>query len=173
MENGDPLQEWSFGFTITKQSFGDHDGQSVRFLEAVQVHEISPVVAGAGIDTRTVAIKNTEQSGAMPKDLLQIKSEQVAGRSVKLCDHLKLALWDIGEVIKRCQEVREIRKKDGRDLSPERYEELGSIMLSLAELKEVGKALECLLLKSGDPEIDNLLASEFARFEFFGGVTLK
>ncbi len=173
MENGDPVQEWSFGYTIIKRSFEDRDNRQVRLLEKLQVHEVSPVVAGAGIDTRTVVIKNADQSGAMPKDLLQIKSEQVAGRSVKLSDHLKLALWDIGEVIKRCQEVREIREKDGRNLSPERYEELGSIMLALATLEEIGKSLVIVLQKGDDPETINLLASEFARFEFFGGATLK
>lgn len=56
------LQEWSYGFEITKASFGQHDGQDVRFLEGVKVHEVSPVMLGAGLETRTEAIKNLSKA---------------------------------------------------------------------------------------------------------------
>lgn len=168
MEKGKPLMEWSYGFTIIKESFGEHNGQDVRFLEGLKVHEISPVVAGAGVDTRTVDIKSDGPWNG-PEDMLQIKSDQVAGRSVKLSDQLRLALWDVEAVIKRCKEVREIRERDGRDLSPERYAELGSLMLRFAVLEEIGKSMYELLQKGEDPEVLELLSNEFARAEFLSG----
>lgn len=51
------LQEWSFGFDILDSVPSKLDGQSVRLLRALDVHEISPVLKGAGIATRTVALK--------------------------------------------------------------------------------------------------------------------
>jgi HK97 family phage prohead protease len=60
------LQEWSYGFDITDQSFGKFDGQDVRFLRGLEVHEVSPVMIGAGVDTRTDRIKGMkdEKRGA-------------------------------------------------------------------------------------------------------------
>ena len=59
MANGAPLQEWSYGFFITDSGFGEFNGQrDVRFLRGVDVHEISPVMVGAGEGTRTVDVKH-------------------------------------------------------------------------------------------------------------------
>lgn len=54
------LQEWSYGFDVTDQSFGKFDGQDVRFLRGLEVHEVSPVLIGAGVDTRTDRIKGAK-----------------------------------------------------------------------------------------------------------------
>jgi len=51
------LQEWSYGFNILKSSEGDFDGDRVRYLESLDVYEVSPVMLGAGIGTRTTGIK--------------------------------------------------------------------------------------------------------------------
>lgn len=66
LANKPPLQEWSYGFLIEKASFGEFDGQQVRFLEAVKVHEISPVMVGAGVGTRTVSVKGADAKRATP-----------------------------------------------------------------------------------------------------------
>ena len=51
------LQEWSYGFDVLKRSFGKFEEKDVQFLEAMKVHEVSPVLLGAGIGTQTTAIK--------------------------------------------------------------------------------------------------------------------
>ncbi|MDI9885910.1 HK97 family phage prohead protease [Streptomyces sp. HNM0645] len=51
------LQEWSYGFDINEYSFGEEKGQQVRYLDRVTVHEVSPVLLGAGIGTRTLSAK--------------------------------------------------------------------------------------------------------------------
>jgi HK97 family phage prohead protease len=51
------LQEWSYGFDIDKWSVGKFGDREVRFLEGLTVHEVSPVMLGAGIGTHTTAIK--------------------------------------------------------------------------------------------------------------------
>jgi HK97 family phage prohead protease len=58
VKNMGDLQEYSYGFDILKSSFGKFEDQEVRFLETMVVHEVSPVMLGAGIGTGTVAIKS-------------------------------------------------------------------------------------------------------------------
>jgi len=52
------LGEWSYGFDILDSGPGTHDGQDVRVLRSVKVHEVSPVLLGAGIGTRTLSAKS-------------------------------------------------------------------------------------------------------------------
>ena len=51
------LQEWSYGFDILTSADGEFEGERVRYLEALDVYEVSPVMLGAGIGTRTTGIK--------------------------------------------------------------------------------------------------------------------
>jgi HK97 family phage prohead protease len=57
VKNLGELQEWSYGFDIEERSEGDWEGDQVQFLRRLEVYEVSPVMLGAGLDTRTVAIK--------------------------------------------------------------------------------------------------------------------
>jgi len=52
------LGQWSYGYDAIEYSFGEHDGQRVRFLNKLKVHEVSPVLIGAGVNTRTLAAKS-------------------------------------------------------------------------------------------------------------------
>lgn len=63
-EMGD-LGEWSYGFKVLESEPGQFDGEAVRFLKRLEVHEISPVMLGAGIDTRTVVAKCTDCGAAV------------------------------------------------------------------------------------------------------------
>ena len=56
-EIGPALQEWSYGYFVEESEHGDHDGDRVRFLKKIKVFEVSPVVLGAGIGTRTITVK--------------------------------------------------------------------------------------------------------------------
>lgn len=56
------LQEWSYGYDPLGYEFGAHDGQDVRFLKELEVFEVSPVLIGAGIGTRTLDIKSRKSA---------------------------------------------------------------------------------------------------------------
>ncbi|MEV2277715.1 HK97 family phage prohead protease [Nocardiopsis sp. NPDC049922] len=60
------LQEWSYGFDIEDAEPGERDGQRVRLLRRLKVHEVSPVLLGAGIGTRTLATKSRTGEGRVP-----------------------------------------------------------------------------------------------------------
>lgn len=52
------LGEWSYGFDILDAQPGVFDGKDVRVLSAVKVFEVSPVLVGAGVNTRTLSVKS-------------------------------------------------------------------------------------------------------------------
>lgn len=70
LKNGRPLQQYSYGFNILSggSSDGEKDGRKVRFLQPApggapgcKVHEISPVLVGAGEGTGTLAVKGDKR----------------------------------------------------------------------------------------------------------------
>lgn len=55
------LQEWSYSVHPTKNSFGEFEGQRVQFLEKLAgPDEVSPVLKGAGLRTRTLTTKDAD-----------------------------------------------------------------------------------------------------------------
>lgn len=54
------LQQWSYGFDVVDAEPGVFEGQPVRFLKKLRVHEVSPVTLGAGIGTATLAVKELD-----------------------------------------------------------------------------------------------------------------
>lgn len=54
------LQQWSYGYDIKDSEKGDFNGEKVRYLKELDVHEISPVMLGAQPLTETTAIKEAK-----------------------------------------------------------------------------------------------------------------
>jgi HK97 family phage prohead protease len=55
------LGEWSYGFDIMEEAKPDEEQRQAgvfRVLKKLKVHEVSPVLLGAGVDTRTLAVKD-------------------------------------------------------------------------------------------------------------------
>ena len=158
LANGPPLQEWSYGFSVVEASFGEHEGHEVRFLKKLDVHEVSPVMMGAGVGTRTVAVKGNN-----------------GGR---LADQLGAALRDAKAVIERCGAIREVRKGDGRDLSPDRLADLKSLQEAFGELSAAKEALDGVLSHVGESvqaaavQAEELLA-EFSRVSHVASARLR
>ena len=67
------LQEWSYGYDVDEYSLRQpKDGENtprydgmVRVLHKLTVHEVSPVMIGAGTDTRTLRLKGLQATGAL------------------------------------------------------------------------------------------------------------
>ena len=63
------LQEWSYGFDVIDAEQGVFQEQNVTFLKKLKVHEVSPVMLGAGIGTQTLFMKELElQEEPEPKE---------------------------------------------------------------------------------------------------------
>lgn len=120
MDNPPAKQEYSYGFSVVKERRGDFEGRQVRFLEQLKVHEISPVLVGAGVGTTTLALKQ-EKKTTLEEDIKAVKEQ-------------------LGKVIERVQKIKEIREGQERPLSKDRVKELIDIQESLLELDKLIKS---------------------------------
>lgn len=111
----DELQEWSYGFDVTKASFGEHDGHDVRFLEGLKVHEVSPVLLGAGVGTRTIGAKGAH----------------------RFTDEARLVLVQLDALAGRAADVMAMRRSKGKELGDEAAELLAQVKASSERLAEV------------------------------------
>lgn len=55
------LGQWSYGFDVIEASHGEQEGRVVQFLKQLDVTEVSPVLRGAGIETRTLSVKSADE----------------------------------------------------------------------------------------------------------------
>jgi HK97 family phage prohead protease len=92
------LQEWSYGFDVLDSEPGTVDGRPVQMLKRVEVHEVSPVMLGAGIGTETLAVKSN--------DLL---------REIKFTEHIGLVIAGVKALNERIAEVIAYRVKNGKE----------------------------------------------------------
>jgi hypothetical protein len=72
-----PLTQWSYGYDILDSAPGKVNGRPVRILKRLRVHEVSPVLVGAGVDTRTLALKGRGDAHdeAVQRELLAIRTK--------------------------------------------------------------------------------------------------
>lgn len=119
------LQEWSYGLNAVETSYGQKDGQQVRFIKRQDVFEVSPVLKGAGVGTHTRDIKSVG-----------------SGSELTYQEHLALGLRVVKSLAERSADRKAFRATDGRDLSTEVREQLAETAKSLGI---VGKELDALL----------------------------
>lgn len=136
-EMGD-LQEWSYGFDILKASFGEEDDQEVQYLEKLKVHEVSPVILGAGLNTRTLSAK---------------------GKSEKLSDEIEAVLADLDSVTARVAEVVAMRAAKGKSLGEESQTLMTRLESSMERLTDLMK------VEPQNDETRVAVVREVARYE--------
>lgn len=141
LDNGVPIQEWSYGFVPKLYELGNKDGQPVRFLKAVEVFEISPVLRGAGEGTRTLALKEEGE---------------------RYIDQTERTLAEVTALVGRSEELASLRAKDGRSLSIENQQRLEILYASLAEIQGELK----MLLETGDRRNANKLFAAYQKTKF-------
>ena len=88
----DELGEWSYGFRIEKWSYQQEDASGgmkmpVRILEKLDVIEVSPVMQGAGIGTRTADIKVGRRNSAKDLEDIQAVHDAAARLGAKCGDN--------------------------------------------------------------------------------------
>lgn len=110
------LGQWSYGFDVTKESYGEHEGKRVRFLEGLKVHEVSPVLVGAGVNTRTLSAKSKKTFaeegeavlaalsafGIRAADVMAMRAEKGKGlssESTQLLERVEAELKNLGVLL--------------------------------------------------------------------------
>ena len=90
------LQEWSYSLENTIRKAGELDGVPCMFIESTTVKEVSPVLRGASINTRTLSAK-------------------AAG--LKFSEHADLALGDVRSFVETAVERLTLRATEGKQIS--------------------------------------------------------
>lgn len=66
-----PLGQWSYGYDAPEVGYGEwSDGQQVRYLKRLIVHEVSPTLRGSGVRTMTLSAKDHADLAAIREALL-------------------------------------------------------------------------------------------------------
>lgn len=103
-------QEWSYGFNVDDSEQGEHEGKAVRVLKRMTVHEVSPVLRGAGVGTRTTYAKS-------------------------LKDEVGLAVDAVKAAVESAERVGALRAEKGKSLSNINRESLAGLEEVLSKLK--------------------------------------
>lgn len=93
------LQEWSYSLRNVSSHRGELAGEPVNFIDAVTVNEVSPVLVGAGVNTRTLAMK-----------------DGVAG--LRFSEHILAVMAEVDELTKRATDVLALRSAKGKSFAP-------------------------------------------------------
>lgn len=112
----DGLQEWSYGYDPVEYSFGQFEDQQVRFLNKLKVHEVSPVLLGAGVGTRLL----TAKSGGL-----------------KFSEHVESVMADVEALIARAADVVALRTEKGKTISDTSAEVLARLSAAMKQLDEM------------------------------------
>lgn len=131
----DGLQEWSYGYDPVEYSFGEFEEQQVRFLNKLKVHEVSPVLLGAGVGTRLLTAKS----------------------GLKFSEHVAAVEADVDALITRASEVMALRAEKGKTIAADSAD-------ALARLVAGAERLKALLASPAPDTTTDDVAREFARF---------
>lgn len=107
-------QEWSYGFDVNESEPGEHEGKSVRYLKKMTVHEVSPVLRGAGLGTTTRHAKS-------------------------LRDEVAEALGGVKAAVESAERVVALRAEQGKSLSNVNRESLEELAVQMDKLKALLK----------------------------------
>jgi HK97 family phage prohead protease len=131
------LQEWSYGFDIEDFSYEERGEDRVRILEKSKIHEVSPVLLGAGIGTRTLAVKSADP--------------------LKFGEEAQAVVAAVASLTERAADVMAKRREKGKGL--------GADSVALLELVEAElKKLSGLLTSDTAPDITSELQREYLRY---------
>jgi hypothetical protein len=126
IKNAPELQEWSYGLRVTAvddQSEWNKNPNVWRVIKQMDIFEASPVLRGAGINTATTVIKSDKDQGAT------------------LIAQSETTLAAVKELVTRVKSLADLRRKEGRDLSPASRENIASLHKELAEVSNEIKSL--------------------------------
>lgn len=111
-------QEWSYSLRDVVADRGQFEGKNVRFIRSVAVKEVSPTLMGAGIGTRTVAVKSAD---------------------LKFSEHIDAVLTAVDELSTRASAVVTLRAEEGKSIATASAEQLARLDVAL---KALATALE-------------------------------
>lgn len=114
VKNLGELGEWSYSLENVKTRRAEVGGKTANILERIDVHEVSPVLKGASIGTRTLSAKGA-----------------------KFSEHATSVLADVDALITRASEVMALRAQKGKSMGGDSQSLLEALTTDLDRLKEL------------------------------------
>lgn len=133
LATGKPAQEWSYGFGTVEATYEQRGEDRIRVLKRVDVHEVSPVVRGAGIGTATLTMKGHGS----------------------FADQIEATVAAIDDIVERAGDIAKLRSAEGRDMSKARLDQLVQLKARLDQLIGAASA------GTGDEALSEQLAADF------------
>jgi HK97 family phage prohead protease len=110
------LQEWSYVFRVTDAGHETREGKSVRVIKDTEVYSVDPVFIGAGVNTRTAAVKS----------------------SMPFSEHVEYAgtlIEGVGEFIRRTESRKAVRATEGRTIGADDRAGIEALVVQLTDAK--------------------------------------
>jgi hypothetical protein len=142
----DELGEWSYGYDTLEAEPGTHEGEKVQFLKKQLVHEVSPVILGAGIGTRTLAMKSAlggKLAGDELRDALktytleELLAALPVGDGQKLLEQLTHTDGLVKAAVDRLADVVALRVNDGKKLADDTKDAAEQLLATAERIREV------------------------------------
>lgn len=146
VKNLGDLGEWSFGFDVAEKDMitDEATGREVRRLKKLKIYEVSPVLLGAGLGTRTTAIKSLGTEG------------------IPYQEHAETLLEDVSDFVKRSQSIADLRQEKGKDPASEKNRD--GLKALASKLTEAAGELTRLATTGSEAEVKALNAEAAALF---------
>lgn len=133
------LQEWSYSLEKTVAHVGEVNGVEARFLDSTVVKEVSPVLRGASINTRTLAVKAEDEQ-----------------KVTKFSEQADIALRGVKQLVQMALERLPLRAAEGKSID----EQISARDQLVAELAPLTAAID----DATQPPDDDEATREYLRF---------
>lgn len=143
LSDDDQLQEWSFSLRDVESHTEQVGGRDANVITRVSVKEVSPVLEGAGIDTRTLVAKteawNTANTtnGIMQSSSAGTMTFTPVTPGARFVEQANIVAAALGHLADRAGEVVTMRAAKGKGLSPETLTVLGRLDLEASRLRSL------------------------------------
>jgi len=144
--------EWSYALPEIQYRMEDRNGTRVRILEKISVPEVSPVMLGAGENTRLLDIKSKDKA-----DVQDAKATHT--QPLPLAEHIETVQADVKNLVERIEALGELREAESRHPSKDTMKRITAMKDVLTEL--LGK-LEDVRDKH---DTENMVLKQYMRFQ--------
>lgn len=110
--------EFSYALPHVESSYGERDGREGRILHKIEVPEVSPVLMGAGVNTRLLAVKQREGAMATQTDEQTTDGDGGKDEPKRFVEQLDETVETVERAISRAAKVSALAHKDDRRISP-------------------------------------------------------
>ena len=136
------LQEWSFALPEVDRVLIEEGDDFYWDLKRIVVNEVSPVLMGAGVNTRTLAVKANGMNDETTTIDDKPKNHALSDEPKRFVDQLDETVETVESVISRASKVSDLSQEEGRKIGRRSFRR---IKILKDALDEAGRVLTDLI----------------------------